>query len=280
MITKELIYFDISQICDSGQCFRMEKKDNDRYQIIAGEKYLEITQEGINCTFCYEQEEFDTFWAEYFDLSTDYENYISQIDPEDAYLSSAASLGGGIRILKQDLWEMMVSFLISQRNSITNIRRCIRNISERYGKELRTSTGEIYYAFPEPQALAGLEEDKLQECKLGYRSKYVVRAAKSIVSGEISLEAIRQMSYEEARTELLKIYGVGKKVADCICLFALHHLEAFPIDTHIHQVLDKYYQQGFPFERYQGFQGVVQAYIFYYKLFGEKIIINPNTSPV
>lgn len=243
MITKELIYFDISQICDSGQCFRMEKKDNDRYQIIAGEKYLEITQEGINCTFCCEQEEFDTFWTEYFDLSTDYENYISQIDPEDAYLSSAASLGGGIRILKQDLWEMMVSFLISQRNSITNIRRCIRNISERYGKELRTSTGEIYYAFPEPQALAGLEEDKLQECKLGYRSKYVVRAAKSIVSGEISLEA-------------------------------------FPIDTHIHQVLDKYYQQGFPFERYQGFQGVVQAYIFYYKLFGEKIIINPNTSPV
>ena len=114
--------------------------------------------------------------------------------------------------------------------------------------------------------MAGLPEDALKACNLGYRSKYVVRAARSVLSGEIDLERISQMPYGKAREELLKLYGVGEKVADCICLFALHHLEAFPVDTHIRQAMERHYRRGFPGRRYRGFQGVMQQYIFYMNL--------------
>ena len=165
---------------------------------------------------------------------------------------------------------MIVSFLISQQNNIVRIRRCIGNICERYGEKRINSRGGTYYAFPRPEDLAQLEENALMECNLGYRSKYVVRAAKAVVSGEIDLEAVRRMPYLQAKEELLKFFGVGEKVADCICLFALHHLQAFPVDTHINQALQAHYKRGFPKRRYKGFEGVIQQYIFYYELCGKK----------
>ena len=116
-----------------------------------------------------------------------------------------------------------------------------------------------------------LHEDALKDCNLGYRSKYVVRTAKSLAKGEVSLEAIKQMPYREAKAELMKLYGVGEKVADCICLFALHHFEAFPVDTHIRQALEGHYPDGFPAQRYSGCEGVMQQYIFYYELLGKKL---------
>ena len=117
--------------------------------------------------------------------------------------------------------------------------------------------------------MACLPEDALKECNLGYRSKYVVRTAKSVADGEIDLDEIRHMSYGQAKEELMKLYGVGEKVADCICLFSLHHFEAFPVDTHIRQALDGYYPEGFPMDRYKGCEGVMQQYIFYYELMGK-----------
>ena len=119
---------------------------------------------------------------------------------------------------------------------------------------------------PKPEKLAFLPEDGLKECNLGYRSKYVVRTARSIAGGETDLEMIRRMSYKKAKAELLRLFGVGEKVADCICLFGLHHLRAFPIDTHIMQALDAHYKRGFPKRRYQGYEGVMQQYIFYWEL--------------
>ena len=107
-------------------------------------------------------------------------------------------------------------------------------------------------------------------CNLGYRSKYVVRAARSVASGELNLNKVREMPYRKAREELLKLFGVGEKVADCICLFALHHLDAFPVDTHISQALAAQYKRGFPNKRYRGFRGVMQQYIFYYELHSDK----------
>lgn len=270
MITKEIPYFNIAQICDSGQCFRMEKIDENRYSVIASGNYLEITQKGEKCIFLCEEEAFEIFWKNYFDLDTDYGEYLQQINPNDTYLSRAGIFGSGIRILQQDLWETIVSFLISQQNNITRIRKCIQNICEKYGEKRLNFHGEVYYTFPKADALAKLEDDELKMCNLGYRSKYVVRTAKSIVSGEVDLEKIQKMPYKKAKAELLNLFGVGEKVADCICLFALHHLQAFPIDTHIRQVLDKHYKRGFPNRRYKGFQGVMQQYIFYYELFGEK----------
>ena len=276
MVRKTLENFSIYQICDSGQCFRMtpvlEGTDPSsgeiRMQVIAGERYLEIFQNGQECIFDCTEEEFEGFWKAYFDLDTDYAKYIAQVNLNDTYLVNAATFGSGMRILRQDLWEMIVSFLISQQNNIPRIRRCIENICQEYGDKKENANGETYFAFPKPEALAGLDEDALKKCNLGYRSKYVVRSARSIVNGETNLDAIREMPYKKAKEELLNLFGVGVKVADCICLFALHHLQAFPVDTHIHQAMEAHYKRGFPKRRYKGIEGVLQQYIFYYELAG------------
>lgn len=266
MVKKMIDNFNISQICDSGQCFRMAQKNDDTYSVIASGRYLEIEQHGRECIFHCKEEEYEGFWKEYFDLESDYTLYISQINPNDHYLKNAAQYGNGIRILRQDLWEMIVSFLISQQNNIIRIRRCISNICECYGEPKINFRGETYYTFPEPEKLAFLPEDALKECNLGYRSKYVVRTARSIAEGGTDLGQISHMPYKNAKEELLKLFGVGEKVAECVCLFGLHHLQAFPIDTHIRQALDKHYKRGFPKRRYKGYEGVMQQYIFYWEI--------------
>lgn len=266
MVRQKLEHFSIEQICASGQCFRMERKNENTYAIIAKDKYLEVSQCGGETVFYCGTSEFEGFWKRYFDLEEDYHAYIQSIDPKDNYLISAAGAGSGIRILRQDLWEMIVSFLISQQNNIVRIRRCIQNLCEEYGQEMEGENGARYFAFPEPEALAALDEDALKACNLGYRSKYVVRAAQSVVSGDMELSAAAVLSYPEAKAELLKLFGVGEKVADCICLFALHKTEVFPVDTHINQALKQHYKKGFPKRRYKGFQGIMQQYIFYYEL--------------
>lgn len=266
MTKRTIENFDISQICESGQCFRMMQRNGKVYSVIAAGRYLEVEQEGSECVFSCEEEEFEDFWRDYFDLEKDYSSYISQIDPRDSYLKGAAQFGGGIRILRQELWEVIASFLISQQNNIVRIRRCISNICERYGEPKVNFRGEEYFSFPEPEALAHLPEDALKECNLGYRSKYVVRTAASIAKGETNLENICRMPYGQAKEELLKLFGVGEKVADCICLMGLHHTQAFPVDTHIRQALDKHYKRGFPKRRYKGYEGILQQYIFYWEL--------------
>ncbi len=268
--------FNIYQIYDSGQCFRMLPRSGEEAvcSVVASGRYLEMQKDEDAWVFSCDEEEFESFWRGYFDLEADYRGYIEQINPRDAYLRQAADFGSGIRILHQDLWEMIVSFLISQQNNIARIRRCIENICGSYGEARTNFRGETYYTFPGPEALAGLDEDALKACNLGYRSKYVVRTARSVVSGEVDLEAVARMPYRKAKEELLKLFGVGEKVADCICLFALHHLQAFPVDTHISQALQEHYKRGFPRRRYRGAEGVMQQYIFYYELRGKKAVID------
>lgn len=148
MITKTIKCFDIAQICDSGQCFRMLKKDAQTYSVIAGDRHLEVAQKGDQCIFYCEEDEFESFWKGYFDLDTDYIKYRESIDQQDKYLKEASEFGSGIRILNQDLWEMIVSFLISQQNNIIRIRRCIDNICEKLGKKGKTQTGISITLFP------------------------------------------------------------------------------------------------------------------------------------
>ena len=301
--------FNLAQICDSGQCFRMYRiSDNtklkldcdEEFELIAKGRYLRIGQrnlinetkmsgsnnDAVQVTFDCDEAEYYNIWEEYFDLSgkTDY-SYIKSLvynNPSDHYLNKAVNNGTGIRILNQDLWEMIVSFLISQQNNIPRIHKCIENISAKYGEAVTTSDGEIKYLFPTPESLAILDEDALMECNLGYRSKYVVRTAKDVVEKRFNLDLIKTLDYPEAKRELLKMYGVGSKVADCICLFSLHHLVAFPVDTHIIQVIKREYKEDLStkktkasggdksvgccpkaLERYSGYEGVIQQYIFY-----------------
>ena len=271
MITIHVEHFNIEQICHSGQCFRMRKNERGNYEVVAFGNYLELSQEGNELTLDCSQEEYDAIWKSYLSLDVDYHSIIAVIDQDDEYMNTAMEFGWGMRILKQDFWEIIISFLISQQNNIPRIQKCIRTICERYGTEKRNKYGEPYYTFPTPQALASLDESELRDCNLGYRAKYILRTAQSVVQGDINLETIAALPYVEARTELQKLYGVGIKVAECICLYGLHHLDAFPIDTHIKHVLDENYPDGFPFDRYRGVAGVFQQYAFYYDLFLPKM---------
>ena len=267
--------FDIAQICESGQCFRMskleeistkeEKEQTDVYEIIAKDKYVTAAQQNNTATFNCSEDDYNSFWKTYFDIETDYEKIIDKIDKKDTYLCNAANFGSGIRILKQDLWEMIISFIISQRNNIKRIRKCIKLLCEKYGEE-KCVNGHKYYAFPTPEALFNANIEDLRALGLGYRDTYIKKTAEAVYKKETDLSEIEKMSYSEAKEELLKLCGVGEKVADCICLFALHHLDAFPKDTHINKVLDEQYKQGFPFKKYKGFAGILQQYIFFYDL--------------
>lgn len=280
--------FSIKQICDSGQCFRLRKlnapgnkfdggksfedrngkdaAETEWYGLTAHGKFLEIEEGADEITFHCTAEEFERTWKGYFDLEEDYGRIISLIDEKDDYLLKAAAFGSGVRILRQDLWEMVVSFIISQQNNIKRIRKCVDYLCERYGEKKVAGSGAVYYDFPTPEALADAPLEELYACNLGYRSRYIHETAASIANGRIDLMAIGRMDYEQARAELLKLYGVGVKVAECICLFALHKTEAFPVDTHINKVLRTQYPNGFPIERYKGYEGILQQYIFYYDL--------------
>lgn len=279
MVVIENEHFSVRQICESGQCFRLELlkeweeadgKVHRKYGLPAFGKYLEIGQCGQTVYLSCTQEEFETVWKGYFDLEEDYGKLIASIDPEDTYLCRAAAFGSGIRILRQDLWEMIISFIISQQNHIGRIRKCIRLLCERYGAQCEKENGEIYYAFPAPESLAEAGDEELYACNLGYRSRYVRETAASICRSEVDLAAVAAMDYEDALKELQKLSGVGAKVANCVCLFALHSTEAFPVDTHINKVLREQYPKGFPFERYAGYVGSLQQYIFYYDLMNGK----------
>ena len=156
MVIRQSKHFNLQQICDSGQCFRMERVSENCYRVIAFGRSLEILQEGEQCTFFCTPHEFEEIWNDYFDLETDYQSYIEGINPNDSYLLAAAEWGSGIRILRQDLWEMIASFLISQQNHITRIRKSIQNLCETYGEERTSDSGNTFYTFPEPEKLAEL----------------------------------------------------------------------------------------------------------------------------
>jgi len=264
--------FSIDQICDSGQCFRMEKNADGIISVIAHGMYVEVKQDGESVDFSCTKEEFNTVWKKYFDIGseTDYDEIIASIDKNDNYLVNAVSFGSGIRILNQDLWEMIISFIISQRNNIKRIRSCIKKLCEKYGEKKSYISEEgrevVYYDFPLPEVLANADIEDLRALGVGYRDVYIKRAAEDVLYGRIDLSQINQMSYEEAKEALLGIFGVGNKVADCICLFALHHTDAFPMDTHIISIMNNEYKGCYPFEKYKGYNGVLQQYMFYFDL--------------
>lgn len=282
MVTIENSCFSIPQICESGQCFRLDAVSEDTYELLAGSRYLKIgirekdpadeadgtgkayghTETILHCT----QEEYEAFWKEYFDLTVSYSDYMDKIDERDVYLKSAAEFGRGIRILRQDTWEMIITFILSQQNNIPRIKGLIRVLCEKYGKRRKSPEGREYHTFPRPEELARATEEELRDLKFGYRSRYICQTAKMAAGGEIDLDGLKEMEYREARAELMRLSGIGGKVADCICLFALHQMDAFPVDTHIKKVLELHYPDGFPFERYKGCAGVMQQYIFYYDL--------------
>ena len=300
MITKALKNFNLRQIADSGQCFRMVPCDPNRsqtaYRVISGRHFLIVEQTGDEVTFHCPNDEF-AFWEHYFDLKTDYDTYIQAIDPMDDYLSRAAAFGSGIRILNQDLWEMIITFIISQQKTIPAIRALVEALSEKYGTRYKIppTVSGYYYAFPSPEELNRASLDDLLALKLGYRAKYIKRTCEDVCSGKLDLDRLRGMDYADSMEALLSCYGIGVKVANCICLFGLHHIGAFPVDTWIKKILLREYAPkshctghvpetrlcealiAENFSKYPGFAGVLQQYIFFYEReFSQKILQDTN----
>ena len=288
MITKALKNFNLRQIADSGQCFRMVPCDPNRsqtaYRVISGRHFLIVEQTGDEVTFHCLSDEF-AFWEHYFDLKTDYDTYIRAIDPMDDYLSRAAAFGSGIRILNQDLWEMIITFIISQQKTIPAIRALVEALSEKYGtrNKIPPTVSGYYYAFPSPEELNRASLDDLLALKLGYRAKYIKQICEDVCSGKLDLDRLRKLNYADSMEVLLSCYGIGVKVANCICLFGLHHIGAFPVDTWIKKILLREYAPKSHctghvpetrlcealieenFSKYPGFAGVLQQYIFFYE---------------
>lgn len=268
---KKIDHLNIKEVADSGQCFRWKEISENEFFVTAYGKCLHIKQLADDSLFeidC-DEEEWDSIFSHYLDLETDY-NHIEEliINSGDEHLKEAFALGKGIRILNQDLWEMIVSYLISQNNNISRIKRSIQLICEKAGKKIILKTGSgVYenYIFPGPfDVEKGFFDDKL--LGLGYRVEYLEEIYEFARNNPSWVESLKGLSYEDARNELLKRKGVGPKVADCISLFGLHHIEAFPIDTHVKQLLNTYYKEGFPYEYFNGVAGIIQQYLFYYEL--------------
>lgn len=163
-------------------------------------------------------------------------NSILKHSGNDATLRRAVNAFPGLRILKQDPWETIACFLMSQNSNVAMIKQRVKLLSEKFGLDLGDGFG-----FPFPDHIARLPLEELQNCKLGYRAPYLRETAKMITNGELNLQALQNKSYEEARASLLELPGVGPKVADCICLYGLGHMQAFPIDTHVLQVMETFY---------------------------------------
>lgn len=261
-MTKKIRNFDLKQIEESGQCFRMKMTDSSHAVNIAGGRIVEIRQI-TDDTFEFDcsEEEFNNVWYDYFDLSTDYDTFISSIPKDDEFLQKAAQYGRGIRILKQEPFETLITFIISQRKSIPAIKTSVEKLCRLCGNEI---TGGIY-AFPEPKAVAGLSDADLASCSLGYRAGYVKKAAEAVYRGDADLSAMGILSDADLFNRLKEFTGVGDKVANCVMLFAYHRIAAFPVDVWISRIIDQYYGGKFPVGLYEGYAGVIQQYMFYYR---------------
>lgn len=274
IIIKNIADFSIEQIALSGQAFRWNKASNGGYTGVVFGKVINVFQDGNSITIKGNNiNEIEAVLKKYFDLDRDYGAIIKSLRSKDSHLDNAIDYGAGIRILNQDLWEMIISFIISGNNNIPRIKKSIEAISEKYGKFIEEVDGIKYYAFPSPEELSKASVEGLRECGVGYRDSYIFKTSKLVVDKEVDLELIKSMDLADARSELKKLIGVGDKVADCILLFSCGQTGAFPVDTWVKKILKSYYDLDKPSlkvvyefaNNYFGEHcGIAQQYLFYY----------------
>ncbi|HCC08330.1 MAG TPA: 8-oxoguanine DNA glycosylase [Clostridiales bacterium] len=242
IIITNLTHFDIDETLDSGQCFRYEQIGESEYIVVAYRRILRIKQENETLTlYNTTLEEYEKIWHKYFSFDEDYENIKNILSGKDEIIREAINYAPGVRILKQDLWEMIITFILSANNNIKRIKQGVLQISEKYGEFIAEVNGVKYYSFPTSELLSKATVLELHELKIGFRDKYIVDACSKVASSEVDFENLANMSTDEAKKELLKIKGIGNKVADCILLFGLHRYEVFPTDTWIKKVMISLY---------------------------------------
>ena len=261
-------YIDVSDIgqfnlgitLDCGQAFRWKQNPDMSWTGVV--KNLEVTvaqHDGYLRFYNITEKEFADVLFPYFDFGRDYEK-ITETLKADRYLTEAINKYGTIRILRQEPWETLCSFIISSCNNIPRIKGIIGQLCKSFGDKISDSA----YSFPSAEKIATLTPDDLAIIRAGYRVPYILNAAKMVADGTINLEALCDMNIDECEKELMKITGVGKKVADCTILFGLGHVDAFPIDRHIKRICDNLYPDGLP-ECTKGIEGIAQQYMFHYQ---------------
>lgn len=258
---------DLAQTLDCGQSFRWtEQSDGSFVGIAFGKKVvvrLDKTDLYIeNATV----KDFEEIWCDYFDLSLDYGVIRTEISKIHPILSDAAKYAPGIRILRQEPYEALCTFIISQNNNIKRIKGIVQRLCENFGEEI----GNGDFAFPTAEKMASLSPEDLAPLRAGFRNRYLIDAAQKVASGEVCLEKCRNCDYDEARKELMKITGVGVKVADCTLLFGLHRIEAFPVDVWMKRAMEKLFP-NMSADDFGEYAGIAQQYIFHYSRMHPKL---------
>lgn len=262
---KDIKCLNIELCLFCGQAFRWKKNPDGSFHGIVKDKVTDILCGDNEIVFLgTSEEDFNEIWKNYFDLERDYEKIVEGFSQEEN-LKSAKEEFYGIRILRQQPWEALCSFIISQNNNIPRITGIIERLCENFGEK----AGENDYTFPSPEKIAALSLDELSVLRAGFRGKYILDAAKKVSEKEIDLEKIKKMPIEQARLELMKIKGVGAKVAECTLLYGFSRDEAFPVDVWVKRIMSEMYPQGLP-ECTRGIEGIAQQYLFHWRRNSEK----------
>jgi len=235
--------FHLDHTFDNGQCFRWNKEADGSYTGVAFGKAANINYiDGSLILDNISLEDFNRDWKDYLDLDRDYGAIKRMLSEKDSAMHKAISYGYGMRILQQEKWETLISFILSQNNNIVRIKKCVEGLCTAHGRPLGIYKGIMFYAFPTAAALAQLSPEDLDICRLGYRAKYIVETAKQVLTDEGKiLESLGRASKEEAYEYLLGLCGVGPKVANCIMLFSMGKQESFPLDVWIKMVMNQVY---------------------------------------
>lgn len=278
-IAENIRDFNLDHIFDCGQCFRWERQPDGSYTGIARGKIVNMRYERKdfdkefagkakaaagrliidNCT----EEDFQKIWRPYLDLDRDYGKIKERLSSGDPVMERAVKHGDGIRILRQELWETILSFIISQNNHIPRIKGCIEKLAVLFGQPAGTYEGRAWYSLPGPEALASLSEADLAEVRLGYRSKYILGTAQAVVRDGLPQNA----------QQLAALPGVGPKVAACILLFGMGKYDAFPVDVWMARVMHQLYgldqkdrraMEAYAAAHFGQLGGFAQQYLFYY----------------
>ncbi len=227
--------FDLDYTLDCGQVFRWDKIGTWWVGVVNGST-VRLQQDRESGEVLVDSSLPEGYLEDYFRFDDDLDDILRRVN-KDSFMDEAIRKYRGLRLIRQDPWECLISYMLATAWSIPNIKRGISLLSSTYGKEI----GDGHYSFPEPETLASLCDGELRNCKLGFRSNRIVKAAKHVVDGDLVLDELFKVEYREAKQRLMYLEGIGGKVADCILLFAFDKMNAFPVDTHVEKVVRHYY---------------------------------------
>lgn len=271
--------FKLKHIFECGQCFRWNLQEDGSYIGVIKNAVIRVKQEDKTITFQAKCEgNLQTIITDYFDLNRDYKALKNALASVDNFMKNSIEFGEGIRILHQDFWECIISFMISANNNIPRIKKIIERISQKYGDKIEFEENH-YYLFPKPEQLAKASVEDLRNLGLGFRDKRVFEVTKKVVEGQLDLEKMKDLNDTKLlREELLKLNGVGPKVADCIMLFSLQKFDVFPIDVWVRRVMNELYihdekeekisqkmLEELARKKFENMAGIAQQYLFYWK---------------